>query len=110
RLRLRVRLGSLGGRGGRHAEPRDRRGDAEGVAEAEVRDDARERSAEGHLDSASGGARTGTLIVIVATMRPSGFRFVRDWIVAVATVRRVAVEVWFVTIMKPTSLPSGPLG
>src|SRR5437016_2519416 len=53
-LRLRVRVGSLGRTGRRHAEPRDRRGDAEGVAEVEVHDAAREGPGEGHLDGRPG--------------------------------------------------------
>src|SRR2546427_10563950 len=56
------------------------------------------------------GTRRGTRIVIVVTMRPSGLPSVRDRIVAVATVRRVAVDAWFVTVMTPTSFPSGPSG
>src|SRR5437016_14444104 len=43
-------------------------------------------------------------------MRLSGLPLVRDSIVAVPTVIRVAVDAWFVTVMRPTSLPSGPLG
>src|SRR5207237_9820251 len=39
-----------------------------------------------------------------------GFPSVRDSIVAVPTVIRVSVDAWFVTVMRPTSLPSGPLG
>jgi len=49
-LHLRVREGTLGRAGRRHAEPRDRRGDAEGVSEMEVQDAAREGPGEGDLD------------------------------------------------------------
>src|SRR5207247_1085757 len=58
------------------------------------------------------GTVRGTLNEIVAVMRPSGFPFalVRDSIVAVPTVIRVSVDAWFVTVMRPTSLPVGPLG
>src|SRR5438093_924050 len=56
------------------------------------------------------GTTRGTLNEIVAVMRPSGLPSVRDSIVAVPTVMRVSVDAWFVTVMRPTSLPSGPLG
>src|SRR5947208_6259747 len=56
------------------------------------------------------GTTRGTLNEIVAVMRPSGISFVRDSIVAVPTVIRVSVDAWFVTVMRPTSLPVGPLG
>src|SRR5437879_6280256 len=59
---------------------------------------------------APAGTTRGTLNEIVAVMRLSGLPPVRDSIVAVPTVIRVAVDAWFVTVMRPTSLPSGPLG
>src|SRR5437016_8675576 len=62
------------------------------------------------LTVAPAGTTRGTLNEIVAVMRPSGIPFVRDSIVAVPTVIRVSVEAWFVTVMRPTSLPVGPLG
>src|SRR5256714_9786385 len=65
---------------------------------------------KGTLTVAPAGTTRGTLNEIVAVMRPSGFPFVTDWIVVVPTVIRVAVDAWFVTVMRPTSLPSGPLG
>src|SRR5437773_7253400 len=67
---------------------------------------------KGTLTVAPAGTTRGTLNEIVAVMRLSGFPFalVRDSIVAVPTVIRVSVDAWFVTVMRPTSLPSGPLG
>src|SRR5205807_405261 len=65
---------------------------------------------KGTLTVAPAGTTRGTLNEIVAVMRPSGFPSVTDWIVAVPTVIRVAVDAWFVTVMRPTSLPVGPLG
>src|SRR5207253_3723493 len=67
---------------------------------------------KGTLTVAPAGTVRGTLNEIVAVMRPSGFPFalVRDSIVAVPTVIRVSVDAWFVTVMRPTSLPVGPLG
>src|SRR5437870_4530514 len=65
---------------------------------------------KGTLTVAPAGTTRGTLNEIVAVMRWSGFPLVRDSIVAVPTVIRVAVDAWFVTVMRPTSLPSGPLG
>src|SRR2546426_8147297 len=65
---------------------------------------------KGTLTVAPAPTTRGTLNEIVAVMRPSGFPFVTDWIVAVPTVIRVSVDAWFVTVMRPTSLPSGPLG
>src|SRR5437667_8135668 len=65
---------------------------------------------KGTLTVAPAGTVRGTLNEIVAVMRPSGFPSVRDWIVAVPTVIRVAVDALFVTVMRPTSLPVGPLG
>src|SRR5437016_12780830 len=65
---------------------------------------------KGTLTVAPAGTTRGTLNEIVAVMRLSGFPLVRDSIVAVPTVIRVAVDAWFVTVMRPTSLPSGPLG
>src|SRR5207247_5301865 len=62
------------------------------------------------LTVAPAGTTRGTLNEIVAVMRPSGIPFVRDSIVAVPTVIRVSVDAWFVTVMRPTSLPVGPLG
>src|SRR5207249_1894785 len=62
------------------------------------------------LTVAPAGTVRGTLNKIVAVMRLSGIPFVRDSIVAVPTVIRVAVDAWFVTVMRPTSLPVGPLG
>src|SRR5206468_7522296 len=62
------------------------------------------------LTVAPAGTTSGTLNEIVAVMRPSGIPFVRDSIVAVPTVIRVSVDAWFVTVMRPTSLPVGPLG
>src|SRR5438034_7676832 len=62
------------------------------------------------LTVAPAGTTRGTLKEIVAVMRPSGIPFVRDSIVAVPTVIRVSVDAWFVTVMRPTSLPVGPLG
>src|SRR5207249_10106749 len=62
------------------------------------------------LTVAPAGTTRGTLNEIVAVMRPSGLPSVRDSIVAVPTVMRVSVDAWFVTVMRPTSLPSGPLG
>src|SRR5437016_8286216 len=62
------------------------------------------------LTVAPAGTTRGTLNEIVAVIRPSGFPFVRDSIVAVPTVIRVSVDAWFVTVMRPTSLPVGPLG
>src|SRR5439155_21348853 len=56
------------------------------------------------------GTTRGTLNEIGAGMRPSGCQFVTDPIVAVPTVIRVFVDAWFVTVMRPTSLPVGPLG
>src|SRR5205807_5000913 len=65
---------------------------------------------KGTLTVAPAGTTRGTLNAIVAVMRLSGFPLVRDSIVAVPTVIRVSVDAWFVTVMRPTSLPSGPLG
>src|SRR5437016_12176898 len=65
---------------------------------------------QGTLTVAPAGTVRGTLNEIVAVMRPSGIPFVRDSIVAVPTVIRVSVDAWFVTVMRPTSLPVGPLG
>src|SRR5437773_5937732 len=65
---------------------------------------------KGTLAVAPAGTTGGTLNEIVAVMRPSGFPSVRDSIVAVPTVIRVSVDAWFVTVMRPTSLPVGPLG
>src|SRR2546430_15782777 len=65
---------------------------------------------KGTLTVAPGGTTRGTLNEIVAVMRLSGLPLVRESIVAVPTVIRVAVVAWFVTVMRPTSLPSGPLG
>src|SRR5436189_183171 len=62
------------------------------------------------LTVAPAGTTRGTLNEIVAVMRPSGFPSVRDSIVAVPTVIRVSVDAWFVTVMRPTSLPVGPPG
>src|SRR5216110_3999587 len=62
------------------------------------------------LTVAPAGTVRGTLNEIVAVMRPSGLPSVRDSIVAVPTVIWVSVDAWFVTVMRPTSLPSGPLG
>src|SRR5205807_6361385 len=65
---------------------------------------------KGTLTVAPAGTTGGTVNEIGAVTRPSGFPFVTDAIVAVPTVIRVAVDAWFVTVMRPTSLPSGPLG
>src|SRR5437870_12717777 len=65
---------------------------------------------KGTLTVAPAGTVRGTLNEIVAVMRLSGLPLVRDSIVAVPTVIRVSVDAWFVTVMRPTSLPSGPLG
>src|SRR5438093_11518223 len=65
---------------------------------------------KGTLTVAPAGTTRGTLNEIVAVMRPSGFPSVTDAMVAVPTVIRVAVDAWFVTVMRPTSLPVGPLG
>src|SRR2546430_16451556 len=65
---------------------------------------------KGTLTVAPGGTTRGPLNEIVAVMRLSGLPLVRDSIVAVPTVIRVAVDAWFVTVMRPTSLPSGPPG
>src|SRR5437870_12287457 len=65
---------------------------------------------KGTLTVAPAGTTRGTLNEIVAVMRPSGLPSVRDSIFAVPTVIRVSVDAWFVTVMRPTSLPSGPLG
>src|SRR5881396_1863158 len=62
------------------------------------------------LTVAPAGTVRGTLNAIVAVMRLSGLPLVRDSIVAVPTVIRVSVDAWFVTVMRPTSLPVGPLG
>src|SRR5438132_9848617 len=64
----------------------------------------------GIFSVAPAGTTRGTLNAIVAVMRLSGLPLVRDSIVAVPTVIRVSVDAWFVTVMRPTSLPSGPLG
>src|SRR5256886_13804919 len=65
---------------------------------------------KGTLTVAPAGTTRGTLNEIVAVMRLAGLPLVRDSIVAVPTVIRVAVDAWFVTVIRPTSLPSGPLG